>query len=128
LVSYNTHNELENYFDFGPGYEYCETILLIVIQFIIKDPSYFINGIDKNGKSIIRSFLDTVPRLLYFSKDSEDETFFLLLVKTLIVVVETFYPADALNDYLPAILDIVVNEIKNATSISFKCFLLQAVN
>jgi hypothetical protein len=124
--SYN-RSEQENNYEIGHSYEYSEAILLIVIQFVSKDPSFFLNGLDKNGKSLIQNFLDLLPKLLYFSKDCEDETLFLLLVKALITIVEMFYPSDDLNAYLPGILDMIVAEIKNAVMISFKCYLLQAV-
>jgi len=125
VISMNTE---PNCFDLGPGFDSLETIFMIIIQFIIRDPDGFINEINKNGKLIIQNFLDYIPKLFYFAKSTENEPLFLLLVKSLITVVETFYLSNYFNQYLPDILNIAINEIKEAKIISYKSFLLQLVS
>ena len=65
--------------------------------------------------------------MLYYSNKSNDQTLFLIIIKILITIIETFYPSDALNNYLYKILDIIITQIKIVTISSYKCFLLQAV-
>jgi len=75
----------------------------------------------------INRYLYSLSILLYFSKKSKDDNLFLLLVKSIIVIVETYYLTKNINEYLPNILHILIREIKNTEIVSLKCFLLQGV-
>lgn len=93
----------------------------------MKDSEYFLNGVDRKGRRIIDIYFDIIPKLFYFSQKN-DETIFLLVIKTLITLVETFYPSNNLTSYIPKMLALIIEEIKYAKTTSCKCFLLQAVN
>ena len=129
-----TENEIKNFtssnicnqINQGIGIEFIDKICVILMNFIIRDSNYFINGKDIAGVKFIDRIMFLIERLVLISSTKKTEFESCNAIKIIIVMLDSL--KGNIDFLFEKIIVFIINQLKISRTEYYKAVLINSVN